>query len=122
MSRYTRAEIKTRADEAADAMRQHHTGEKQLTAGEVVCCLADLGSEAEAAWSAYHRALAACPVVVTPAELAALYQAVADAMAALTLATWGRHDQTRSEGGTEPTVPEPVEPALSGAGVTEHLS
>ena len=122
MGTHSRDRITARAVEAAETMHRHHTGEKVLVPGEIVAALVDLGNEVAASWGAYHAALAACPVVVSNTELAALYQSVADSVKALTLATWGKpHEPRRSEEGTEPVVPEPVEPVVSGAGTAEHL-
>lgn len=108
MGTHSRDRIKARAVEAAEAMRVHHSGAGRLSPGALVTALVDLGCEVAASWGEYHAALAACPVVVSNTELAALYQSVADSVKALTLATWGEpREPRRSEEGTEPTIPQP---------------
>lgn len=110
------AEFRQRVkDEAAESLAKLHRAiisSARLDDAEYWQILCNVSQEVCAAWAEYHAVLAAIPVT---GDIPALYQAVRESIANLSEATntkGGRdHDPERSEEGTKPIVPEPVEPS-----------
>ena len=122
MNDHTRARVQKAALDAAKCLDEYRARTRHATADCVDGWYKAIVAEVCAAWQDYHAACIKVPASDL-AEIMSTGEALAAVVKAAGQAAYGvsKHDQTRSEGGTEPAVPAPHEPLATGAGTAERL-